>query len=304
MFAASTHSIVANMAQAAFQQIVITTTLKAPLKTVWNCYTHPIHIIHWNNASEDWHTTFAEADMRQGGKFLSRMEAKDGSAGFDFTGTYTQVKPHSILAYELADSRKVEVLFEETTKDIAVTVTFDAENENPIDMQKAGWYTILSNFKAYTENPATRNMLHFDVKIECAIEMVFAKMFEKKTYNAWAGVFEQGSTFKGDWQRGSQMHFVYADEDEEEQGLIAKVRENIPNRFISLEYIGLVQNSQEVFEGEDVEDWEGALENYSFRAKENATIVSVDLDSTEDFVPFLKSTWPKALAKLKELCEE
>lgn len=284
--------------------IVISVSIKAPLKTVWNCYTHPIHIIHWNNASEDWHTTFAEANMRQGGKFMSRMEAKDGSFGFDFSGTYTTVKPHTKLAYVLDDKREVEILFEETTKNVLVTVSFEAETTNPVDLQKAGWQAILTNFKAYVEHPSTRYMVHFDVKIEATPEVVFAKMMDKKTYTKWASILQQGSTFTGDWSRSSTMHFVYADEEEQEQGLVAKVRENIPNRFISLEYIGVVENSAVILEGEDVEEWKGMLENYSFKAKENATILSVDIDSTEDFVPFLKSSWPKALAKLKELCEE
>jgi hemoglobin len=114
--------------------------------------TDPVHIKHWNTASEDWHTTHAENDLTIGGKFLSRMEAKDGSFGFDFCGTYDIVTPQSQLAYTMEDGRKTNIIFTNQDKYTKIEITFDAENENPIDMQKAGWQAILDNFKKYTES--------------------------------------------------------------------------------------------------------------------------------------------------------
>lgn len=106
----------------------------------------------WNSASEDWHTPFAENDLRTGGSFKSRMEAKDGSFGFDFGGIYDEVKTHERILYTMGDGRKVDVRFAAVGNDTLVEETFDAEGENPAEMQKAGWQAILDNFKKYTEN--------------------------------------------------------------------------------------------------------------------------------------------------------
>src|SRR5436190_3305443 len=93
-------------------RITIETTVKAPVEKVWSFWTKPEHITKWNNASDDWHTPFAENDLRVGGRFLSRMEAKDGSFGFDFTGVYTEVKTNQLISYTIGDGRKVKVTFD------------------------------------------------------------------------------------------------------------------------------------------------------------------------------------------------
>lgn len=107
--------------------------------------------MQWNNASDDWHTPHAENDLRVGGKFLSRMEAKDGSFGFDFGGIYSEVKPFEKIKYGLEDGREVETTFAKNGENTEITTTFDAENENPIEMQQNGWQAILNNFKKYVE---------------------------------------------------------------------------------------------------------------------------------------------------------
>ncbi|PPL01374.1 SRPBCC family protein [Parapedobacter indicus] len=132
-------------------KITVETTVKAPVEKVWERYTSPEHIVKWNNASDDWHTTKAENDVRAGGKFLSRMEAKDGSFGFDFEGVYDDVKVNERIAYTMTDGRKAEIIFTGENSDTKMTVTFDAENENPIEMQREGWQAILDSFKKYTE---------------------------------------------------------------------------------------------------------------------------------------------------------
>lgn len=134
-----------------FTKIAVKTTVNASIEKVWQYWTEPEHIEKWNNASDDWHTPYAENDLRIGGKFLSRMEAKDGSFGFDFEGVYADVISFEKIRYGLEDGREVETNFtgnEEITK---VATTFDAENENPIEMQKSGWQAILDNFKKYVE---------------------------------------------------------------------------------------------------------------------------------------------------------
>jgi len=132
-------------------QIIVRTSVHAPLATVWRAYTTPADIVQWNAASADWHTTTASVDLRVGGTFSSRMEAKDGSFGFDFSGTYTAVEPHRLLAYAFGD-RTARIEFAEGGDGVTVTVTFDAETEHPMEQQQAGWQAILDNFRRHVES--------------------------------------------------------------------------------------------------------------------------------------------------------
>ena len=131
-------------------KITVETIVKAPIAAVWRAYITPEDIKQWNTASADWHTTQSTVDLREGGAFSSRMEAKDGSFGFDFAGTYTQVVPQKQLAYSFGD-RAATVEFESGGDGVLVRVTFDAEKENSVEMQQGGWQTILNNFAKYVE---------------------------------------------------------------------------------------------------------------------------------------------------------
>ncbi|MBV7505400.1 SRPBCC family protein [Bacillus sp. sid0103] len=132
-------------------KITVETTVNAPVEKVWEYWTEPKHITQWNNASDDWHTPIAENDLTVGGKFLTRMEAKDGSFGFDFGGIYDEVKLNEVISYTLGDGRKVTITFKGQGNETQVIETFDAETTNPIEMQQAGWQAILDNFKKYVE---------------------------------------------------------------------------------------------------------------------------------------------------------
>lgn len=131
--------------------ITVQTIVNAPVAKVWRYWTTPEHITKWNNASPDWHTPRAENDLRPGGRFTARMEAKDGSMGFDFGGVYSQVKEHALIAYTLDDARKVSISFAGNDTATTVTESFEAEDVNSIELQKGGWQSILDNFKKYTE---------------------------------------------------------------------------------------------------------------------------------------------------------
>lgn len=133
------------------EQITVTSSVNAPVERVWEYWTNPQHIMKWNSASEDWHTPRAENDLRAGGKFSSRMEARDGSMGFDFEGVYDEVEPHNLISYTMADGRKVRISFSENDGFTEVRETFDPEGTNPIEMQRMGWQAILDNFKKYSE---------------------------------------------------------------------------------------------------------------------------------------------------------
>jgi uncharacterized protein YndB with AHSA1/START domain len=134
--------------------ITVEATVNAPVEKAWEIYTNPDHVTQWNHASDDWHSPHAENDLRPGGKFLYRMEAKDGSFGFDFGGVYDEVKPHELIAYTIGDGRKVQTIFAKEGNATKVTVTFEAENQNPVDMQRGGWQAILDNFKKHAESAA------------------------------------------------------------------------------------------------------------------------------------------------------
>jgi len=131
--------------------ITVTATINAPVEKVWNYWTSPEHITQWYNASDDWHAPRAENDVQAGGKFITRMEAKDGSFGFDFNGIYDEIKTNELISYTIEGGRKVSITFSENGNETIVTETFEAENENPIDMQRAGWQAISDNFKKYVE---------------------------------------------------------------------------------------------------------------------------------------------------------
>lgn len=132
--------------------ITVETTVQVPADKAWLYWTEPEHITKWNTASDDWHTPSATNDLREGGSFTSRMEAKDGSIGFDFGGTYTKVTPHEHIAYTMDDGRNVTVTFTEQNGETHIVETFDPEQENSIEMQQQGWQAILDNFKTYAES--------------------------------------------------------------------------------------------------------------------------------------------------------
>ena len=132
--------------------ITVESTVNAPVEKVWKYWTLQEHITQWNNASDDWHTPRAQNDVRTGGTFSIRMEAKDGSFGFDFGGVYDAVKNNETIEYTMGDGRKVQVQFASQGSKTKVTESFEAESTNSEEMQKGGWQAILDNFKKYTES--------------------------------------------------------------------------------------------------------------------------------------------------------
>lgn len=131
-------------------KITVATSVQAPIVQVWHAYTNPADICVWNAASDDWHTTKAEVDLRDGGRFCSRMEAKDGSFGFDFEGTYTKVVPNQAIQYEFG-GRNASVVFTEGSGGVRVVVTFDSEESHSKEQQREGWQAILNSFKRHVE---------------------------------------------------------------------------------------------------------------------------------------------------------
>jgi len=131
--------------------ITVENTINAPVQKVWDYWTKPEHITKWNHASDDWHSPWAKADFREGGTFTARMEAKDGSMGFDFGGVYDVLRQNEYIEYTIGDGRKVKVNFTPAGNQTKVTESFEAEDTHSIDLQRGGWQAILDNFKKYTE---------------------------------------------------------------------------------------------------------------------------------------------------------
>jgi uncharacterized protein YndB with AHSA1/START domain len=132
-------------------EITVEALVKAPVEKVWSFWSEPKHITQWCQPSDDWHAPHAENDLRTGGKFKTTMAAKDGSVSFDFAGVYTNVQLNKLITYSTEDGRKVSITFSAKGKETLITETFEAENINPIEMQRGGWQAILDNFKNYTE---------------------------------------------------------------------------------------------------------------------------------------------------------
>lgn len=138
------------------RKITIHSTIYAPVERVWQAYTTPADIMEWNAASDEWCCPSAETDLRIGGTHKARMEARDGSMGFDFEAIYEEVEPDKALTMAMTDGRRARTTFEADKSGTKVTTVFDAENDNPVDMQRDGWQSILDNFKAHVENQSMK----------------------------------------------------------------------------------------------------------------------------------------------------
>lgn len=136
------------------ETVAVETIVNAPMEKVWECWTEPAHITKWAFASDDWEAPSAENDVKVGGRFTTRMSAKDKSAGFDFGGVYTAVKNHELIEYDMDgdDKRHVKIEFTKVPEGIKIRETFDIEHENSKEMQRSGWQSIMDNFKKYTES--------------------------------------------------------------------------------------------------------------------------------------------------------
>ena len=149
--------------------------------------------------------------------------------------------------------------------------------------------------------------LQFKVIINAPVARTYDFMLgtnSKSTYEQWTSLFNPTSTYDGSWARGNKILFIGVDENGEKGGMVSRIAENIPNRFVSIQHYGLLKAGKEITEGTEVEKWANGFENYTFEENNGTTTVTVDLDTTEDFLEYMNQTYPKALDKLKELCEK
>jgi uncharacterized protein YndB with AHSA1/START domain len=284
--------------------ITVETTINAPVEMVWNYWTSPEHITQWCQASDDWHAPYAENDLRVKGTFKTTMAARDGSASFDFEGVYTNVLLHKLISYTLLDGRKVTINFSRMEHKTQVVETFEPETDNPAELQREGWQSILNNFRNYVEDSGKMELLHFEIHINSPVENVYHKMLDKESYMQWTSVFAPDSHYKGSWEKGSKIIFLGTGENGEVGGMISRIKENIPNQFVSIEHLVIIQNDREITTGKEIDGWAGAHENYTFKVQNGGTWLGVDLEVKRGFKDIFLDMWPAGLKKLKEMCEE
>lgn len=292
------------MSSPSFVPITVECIVQAPLSRVWDVLTKPEHIQKWNAASEDWHCPYAENDLRNEGRFMYRMAARDGSMAFDFAGTYTDVEPYSHYAYVMEDGRTVQIQLTPLEEGVHVKEIFDAEQQNSPELQKQGWQAILNNFKKQAETADITNRMYFEIRVQAPPELVHRKMIDAETYMQWTYVFNETSHFQGDWNTGSSILFLGIDSNGEKGGMVSRIVENIPARRVIIEHLGLVKGDTQITSGPEVEGWAGALEQYIFTPVGNACLLNISLDANEEFKSYFENTWPKALQVLKEICEK
>jgi len=284
-------------------KITVKTNINVPIERIWKLWNDPFHIMHWYHASEDWQTTWAENNLKVGGKFLYRMEAKDGSTGFDFTGKYNTVVYHKLINYTIADGRSVIVSFISNKEETTVTEIFEAEDTNTYSLQKQGWQSILNNFKKYAESSGIFEKLHFEIPIQAGINIVFQTLIDEKYFPEWTKEFNSSSRFEGSWNKNSKILFVGDNDDGTVGGMVSRIKENIPEKFISIEHQGIIENGKEITTGVKANGWSGGLENYTLRSVNKHTLLIIDSDINLEFKELMQKSWPKALNKLKEICE-
>jgi len=283
-------------------EILVETSIKSSRERAWDLMFNPIHIMKWNAASDDWHTTFADVDLRVGGTLIYHMASKDGKYGFDFSGTFTDLELNKLAAYTLEDGRKVRVEFAVEDDQVGIKQYFEPESQNPPDFQQKGWQAILDNFKKYSEgNPS--DVMRFETIIEATVEQVYTKMIDKEVYDKWTSVFNETSSFEGDWNKGSEIYFIGLDSEGIKGGMVAEIFENRASQFIGIRHEGMLKGEEKIMSGPEVEPWKGCYECYTFRKEGNHCRLIVQLDAIESFKDYMNETWPKALTKLKETIE-
>lgn len=280
-----------------FTKITIEALVNAGVERVWDSFNNPTAITKWNQASPDWHCPSAENDLRVGGKLKSRMEAKDGSFGFDFEAVYDEVDPNKKITYTMGDGRKATTTFEPVENGTKLTTCFDAETQNSIELQQAGWQAILNSFKQYVES---RKELHFSIDINASKQKVWDTMLQQDTYKMWTAVAWSGSRYEGEWKQGSEIKFM----GEQDAGTLALIEVCNPTNYLLARHIAIINADGSLdTTSEMAREWTGAKEAYQFTEQHGVTILKVTIETFEKWAGMFEEGWPKAVGKLKELCE-
>ncbi len=283
--------------------VTVATTVDVPADKIWKYWTEPQHIVQWCYASSDWHAPFAENVLKVDGRFRITMASKDDTHKFDFEGVYTRINFHHSIEYTMSDGRRVYIFFIPDGHQTKIEETFETEDLHSTEQQREGWQAILDNFREYAEKTWKSSVFHFETRIKASPQKVYTLMIDKNSYEKWTSVFSPGSRYVGDWEKCSKIMFLGLGEDGKEGGMISRIRDNIPFRYISIEHLGVIKDGQEIHSGEEVDEFKGATENYLFESFDGGTLLSVDMDANEKYRDYFAETWPRALEILKDICE-
>jgi uncharacterized protein YndB with AHSA1/START domain len=209
------------------QFLTVKAKINASIDRVWYLWTEPKHVVHWNNATENWHTTKGESDFKVGGKFSYTMAAKDGSSQFDFEGVFEEIVRHKRISFLIADGRKVIINFFASENVTEIIESFEPENTNSLEMQQAGWQSILDNFKRYAESFSKLERLQFEIVIDARVEKVYSIMLDEKHYMEWTSVFNPLSHYKGSFIKGTEILFLGESKEGNTVGMIGLIKPRI-----------------------------------------------------------------------------
>ena len=173
-----------------------------------------------------------------------------------------------------------------------------------MELQQTGLQAILDNFKKYAETTKSKIVLHFEININASAEKVYNIMLADKTYSKWTSAFNPTSRFMGSWEKGSKILFIGTDENGKVGGMVSIISENIPNKYVGIDHVGIIDGDKELTSGPVVKEWAGVSENYTFTENNGSTQVSVDMGTNDEFEAYFSETYPKALNILKAICEK
>lgn len=263
----------------------VSTDVAADPASVWTRFTVPGHIMQWNFASEEWHCPAAENDLRPGGVYRTRMEARDGSQGFDFEGVYDEVVPESRLAYTLTNGRQVKTEFSDQNGRTRVTTTFEPEDSFPIEVQQAGWQAIIDNFRRYVESEPER-MVREQVTIDTPADTVWSIITHPRYARELGQQFDKNAYVRSDWQLGSAVEFVYEPERIAATGTISELK---PLELIRIDF-----------------DFDGFAyyESFHFSSTEGQTILTAEAGPYTHARDEHATVWSNWLQKVRELSEQ
>jgi uncharacterized protein YndB with AHSA1/START domain len=282
--------------------INISQNIKASPNQVFESYLNSKDNQRWQNAGGGWSTGFVNIDAQNGGKFEAEFKAADGINDFVFGGTFDQIIPNKKINYTIEGGRKAEVLFEEISpNETKVSINFEAETQNSIDLQRQGWNQILVNFKTFVErkvNPKNAILLK-NIEIKSSKEKVWKVLLDQQNYQKWTASFCEGSYYEGEMKLNNKIWFLAPDKS----GLSSLVKVLIPGFQVSFEHIGAVKNGIEDFDSPGFVGWKGARETYTLNEKDDFTNLEIYQDLTKTELEMFDQMWNKALQTIKELSE-
>ncbi len=270
--------------------IEIEVLIKNSLDKVWEYWTGQPFISQWYSASDDWWTPWVNQNFQVDQGFVYRMEARDGSMGFDFSGVFTEIVDHEKIVYVLEDGRKVLTTFEERDGRILLKQAFDAEDQNSAQMQKDGWQAILNHFKSFCEGDQIE--MSFRTVLGTNPNRVWEYLTLPRLYEEWAIAFSEQPKFVGQWVEGGTIDFI----DFQEGGTRVQLDKVKPFEKLYMTHIAMIDGQAGIVEDHpEAPTWVGTKENYDLELVGKETILTIHIMCHPKYVDYLRNSWEKAV---------